>query len=393
MIRISSESSAPLRLLRADGDYTVRFSRRYGFASEASMKSRERLRAAAGAFAPEEAPEFEFLVQDLPSGVQLVAGRGCEIESEDGIRWKIRSDSGVYFADVVAVQDRQPLSLAPEESSSSYTKIFVALVLLAVLPFFVREWATQQEEVQTQKTEEVAPVILRAEKPPEPPRPQPPAQTAIDPKMKARKAVSQQLGFLGVLGKKDLKKVMGGLPTEAKQVTAGAGPGGDAGSGGEMLAGMGRGLHKTTVGNSGVSGLGGIGKHGAGGGAGGYGDTAFGGAGGKSLSLPLSREAVMEEGLDRNQIQATIMRYLSQVRACYEEGLNRNPALIGQVTMGFEVGGQGQVNFANVQRSSLGDRPVESCISAKMLGWKFPQPRGGKSVKVSYPFMLRPIRS
>ena len=88
-----------------------------------------------------------------------------------------------------------------------------------------------------------------------------------------------------------------------------------------------------------------------------------------------------------------ILRYLSQVRACYEEGLKRNQALLGQVTMAFVVGGQGQVNSANVQRSSLNDRPVEDCIQMKMLSWKFPQPRGGKPVPVSYPFMLRPVKS
>jgi hypothetical protein len=393
LIRISSESNNPIRLLNGDGGYKVRFHKRYGFASDASYKSREKLRLASGTFAPEDKEEFSFKVERTGDRLKLVAVEGCEVEAVDSLKWRIRSEFGLYFVDEVAVQDRAPIQLAPEKGSNAYTKIFVALVLLAVLPFFIREWSNQKEIETAQKTEEIAPVVLRPEKPVPPPRVEPPVQTAIDPKMKMRKAVSQQLGFLGVLGKKDLKKVMGGLPTEAKQVTAGAGPGGDAGSGGEMLAGMGRGLHKTTVGNSGVAGLGGIGTHGAGGGEGGYGDTAFGGAGGKSLSLPLSREAVMEEGLDRNQIQATIMRYLSQVRACYEEGLNRNPALIGQVTMGFEVGGAGQVNYSNVQRSSLGDKPVESCIATKMLGWKFPQPRGGKSVKVSYPFMLRPIRS
>lgn len=380
-------------MFRAEGEYNVRFTKRFGFASERSQAVREKLRLASGTFTPNDDTVFEFQISKEQGRLKLAAVDGCQVSAIDQVRWQVSTDRGIFFVDELESQERKPLTLAPEPQNRTYTKILVGLVLLALIPFFIAQWTVQQEEVAVKQTEEIAPVVLRPEQPVPPPPKQQPAQTAIDPKMKARKAVSQQLGFLGVLGKKDLKKITGGLPTEAKQVTAGAGPGGDAGSGGEMLAGMGRGLHKTTVGNSGVAGLGGIGKHGAGGGEGGYGDTAFGGAGGKSLSLPLSREAVMEEGLDRSQIQATIMRYLSQVRACYEEGLNRNPALIGQVTMGFEVGGAGQVNYSNVQRSSLGDKPVESCIAAKMLNWKFPQPRGGRTVKVSYPFMLRPIRS
>ena len=155
-----------------------------------------------------------------------------------------------------------------------------------------------------------------------------------------------------------------------------------------------RGLHQTTLGNTGLSGLGGVGTKGAGGGMGGYGDTAFGGVGSGTLSaIALAKDAKIDEGLDKSQIQATIMRYLSQVRACYEEGLKRNQALIGQVTMNFEVNGGGNLNFARVQRSSLNDRPVEDCISQKMMNWKFPQPRGGVNVKVSYPFMLRPVKA
>ncbi len=210
----------------------------------------------------------------------------------------------------------------------------------------------------------------------------------------AKRAISQNLGFLGLLGKKDLKKAVGGVPTKLNDVSPGAGPGGKEGSGGELLVGLGEGLKRTTVGNTGVAGLGGIGTRGAGGGAGGYGNSAIGSGEGKALStVPLSQELVLEGGLDRSVVQATIAKYLSQVRACYEAGLQRNPGLGGQVTMNFEIGGGGDLNFANVERTSLNDKDVEGCISQRMMGWKFPKPRGGVNVKVSYPFVLRSIRS
>jgi hypothetical protein len=181
------------------------------------------------------------------------------------------------------------------------------------------------------------------------------------------------------------------MPIALKDVSAGAGAGGKEGSGGETLVGLGAGVKRTTVGNSGVAGLGGIGTKGRGGGAGGYGDMMVGSGEGKGLtSLALSQDVTLEGGLDRSVIQATIAKYLSQVRACYESGLRKNAGLMGQVSMAFEINGQGDLNYSKVARSSLGNPEVEACISSKMLNWKFPKPTGGVNVKVAYPFMLRP---
>src|SRR5690606_25468591 len=101
---------------------------------------------------------------------------------------------------------------------------------------------------------------------------------------KAHRAVQRNLGFLGMVGSKDMKKVVGGVPQKLEKATAGAGAGGDAGSGGELLTGLGKGLKKTTVGNTGVQGLGGVGTKGAGGGAGGYGNTMVASGSGKGIS-------------------------------------------------------------------------------------------------------------
>lgn len=205
-----------------------------------------------------------------------------------------------------------------------------------------------------------------------------------------KRAIQQNLGFLGLLGNKNITKAIGGANT-LKDSSAGAGAGKE-GSGGEYLTGLGRGVKHATVGNSGVAGLGGIGTKGAGGGAGGYGNSKIGSGEGSSLSkVALSNDLMLEGGLDKAVIQATIAKYLSQVRACYESGLQSNPALQGQVNMAFNITGNGDVSVANVAKSTLGHSGVESCISTKMLNWKFPKPVGGVNVKVNYPFVLRPV--
>ncbi|NDD91677.1 hypothetical protein EBZ37_06295, partial [bacterium] len=180
--------------------------------------------------------------------------------------------------------------------------------------------------------------------------------------------------------------------TTALNASAGAGAGGNQGSGGELLVGLGQGVKRTSVGNSGVSGLGGVGTKGAGGGNGGYGNSMVGSGEGRALSaMAVSNDLVLEGGLDRAVIQATIAKYLSQVRACYEQGLAQSPGINGTVTMNFQVGPSGVLDFSKVGKSTLGHPPVENCIAQRMMGWKFPKPLGGVAVKVSYPFLLRPV--
>ena len=102
---------------------------------------------------------------------------------------------------------------------------------------------------------------------------------------------------------------------------------------------------------------------------------------------------VLDGGLDKYVVQATIAKYLNQVRACYEAGLQKNPGLEGVVTVNFEVAGSGAVNYSRVHRSTLGHPGVEKCITRKMMNWVFPKPRGGVKVPITYPFGLRPRKS
>lgn len=219
------------------------------------------------------------------------------------------------------------------------------------------------------------------------------AQTSEVAKAIAKKSDSMKnLGFLALIGDKNLKKNVHGAPTKLIKASAGVGAG-EQGSGGEMLLGLGEGLKKTTVGNSGVAGLGGIGTKGAGGGKGGYGNSLVASGNGKGLQeLSITNsDMVLDGGLSKYAINATIAKYLNQVRRCYEDELKLYPALEGLVNVDFEVGPSGKLNFARTGKSTLDNKNVENCINTRMMSWEFPRPKGGVNVKVSYPFMLRPV--
>ena len=45
---------------------------------------------------------------------------------------------------------------------------------------------------------------------------------------------------------------------------------------------------------------------------------------------------------------------------------------------------------AHTQETTLRDRTVESCVASKIRTWRFPIPKGGGEVFVTYPFIFTP---
>jgi hypothetical protein len=102
-------------------------------------------------------------------------------------------------------------------------------------------------------------------------------------------------------------------------------------------------------------------------------------------------DAIVQGGLDKDQINAVILRNMGQITYCYEQGLQKQPSLAGRVAIRFQIGGRGRVDLAGVSHSSVHSAQVESCIVGKLKNWVFPKPQGGVSVAVTYPFNLRRV--
>lgn len=203
---------------------------------------------------------------------------------------------------------------------------------------------------------------------------------------------SRSSGVLGVLGSLSKSKQRGGLNLNQAATSPGVGRGGREGSGGVQTSVYAKGLFAAPLGTGGnVRGGGGYGTKGKGGGQAGYGKIQLVGQGGHSYFQPVESEAFVEGGLDRNEISAVIQRHLSEVRFCYEQGLQNKPKLSGRVAIRFLIGAKGAVTLAQVDQSSLGHARVEGCIRDRLKTWNFPRPEGGVTVKVTYPFILRRV--
>ena len=407
MISIAKANGSFIKTFPVTGERTFGFHRLFGLVSEEACDSRLRNRKAHGLSTRRGEWLFRFKVTPTGSGLTVAPVDGCTAVAAAAGTWTLKSALGEFTLGPSAESAVEVYADAQAPAKSNRWFLLFALLFFIVSAVI---WVLSPAKTLEEPAPIPEPVTVNVVKPTNSVRIPAPAITSPHPELAnkskddgGKRAVAQNLGFLGLLGKKELNKAVGGVPSGLQNVSPGAGLEGDKGSGGEMLVGLGQGVKRTTVGNTGVAGLGGVGGgKGPGGGAGGYGDTLAGsgtGAGvgqgnGRSLtSLPLSQDIELEGGLDKAVIAATIAKYLSQVRACYEQGLRRNRAMAGQVTMAFEIGGNGKLNFAKPAKSSLGDAEVPECIATRMMGWDFPKPIGGVNVKVSYPFLLRPVNN
>ncbi len=396
MIAIQSENGELIKVLKNVLDGEFGFHRSFGIISKERASKRVDARKRQYYDFTNDEWLCSFKIDKSEQALKISALSGCVVTQVDA-GWKLKTPMGVFNISEVLNAHISPLLVDHPDKNKwlnhLMTTIFLATFL--IIPFIYFMGYEKPEVIVEEKIlEPITVKILKEVKTVKIEQVFNPATTtAKNTKVISKAAAQRDLGFLGMVGSKELSKVVGGVPQQLKAVTAGAGAGGDAGSGGEVLTGLGKGLKKTTVGNSGLQGLGGIGTKGAGGGAGGYGNTLVASGNGKGISaIAVSNsDMVLEGGISRYAINATIAKYLNQVRRCYEAELKNRPEIAGLVEMSFEINASGRLNFAKVSKTTLESPPVESCISTKMMDWQFPQPKGGVNVPVKYPFMLRPV--
>lgn len=89
-------------------------------------------------------------------------------------------------------------------------------------------------------------------------------------------------------------------------------------------------------------------------------------------------------------IQRIVRANFGRFRACYNDGLQRNPGLTGRVSVRFVIGRDGAVSTASDGGSDLPDAAVRACVVRAFYGLSFPQPEGG-IVTVTYPIHFSTI--
>jgi hypothetical protein len=134
-----------------------------------------------------------------------------------------------------------------------------------------------------------------------------------------------------------------------------------------------------------------IGTNGIGGGLANYGDGK-GGLRGKEdgdIGLGPGKPQVVGQ-IDPELIRKVVHEHRAQIRTCYETQLTTRPNLAGKLVSAWTIDQSGVVTEAHTQESTLRDHNVETCVAAKIKTWRFPIPKGGGEVFVTYPFIFTP---
>jgi len=403
MIAIQSENGELVKVLKNVLEGEFGFHKSFGIISKDQANQRVETRKRQFYDYTNDQWLCSFQIKTENKALKIAALNDCEVK-ESNVGWELKTPMGVFNISDVLNGKISPLLEDHADknkwlNSALMTVLLLIFFLIPLIAFIQYKPVVISDETKIEEI--IEPITVQVPKEVHTVKIEQTFNPSLTPNLVgkaavSRRAVQRNLGFLGMLGSTDVKAAVGGVPQHLKIATAGAGPGGTGGSGGETLTGLGKGLRKTTVGNTGVQGLGGIGtKGGAGGGLGGYGNTlvASGEGAGKGISaIAVSNsDMVLEGGVSKYAINATIAKYLNQVRRCYESELKNHPDLQGLVEMSFEINATGKLNFSKVNKTTLNNSIVETCISSKMMDWQFPQPKGGVNVPVKYPFMLRPV--
>jgi hypothetical protein len=138
-----------------------------------------------------------------------------------------------------------------------------------------------------------------------------------------------------------------------------------------------------------AAGLGGLGTRGSGLGASGYGRGSgfYGKKGGGSPGVGAG-DPIILGALDKSLIDRVVKSHLAQIRYCYQRELAKNPKLFGKIVVKFVIAKDGTVSSATTKSSTMNNPIVERCVNSRFMRMRFPKPKGGGIVIVSYPFVF-----
>jgi len=112
---------------------------------------------------------------------------------------------------------------------------------------------------------------------------------------------------------------------------------------------------------------------------------------GRALVSLRLEDASVQEGLTKDEVGEVIHRHAAEIRYCYEAAMLRRPDLEGKLAIAFTIGNIGSVLSSRVLQSSMDDPRLGDCVLAKLASWKFPKPKGGIEVPVTYPFVFKSL--
>jgi hypothetical protein len=119
--------------------------------------------------------------------------------------------------------------------------------------------------------------------------------------------------------------------------------------------------------------------------------AAKGAKGEKPPKGPVVRYGAANTGgaIEPAAVEAAVRGALGALGACYDEGLTRNPTLVGRVAARLVVTARGEVTRVTNASSDLPDSATIVCVLDALGGLTFPKPAGG-ALAFEQPFAFTP---
>ncbi|MCC7386084.1 MAG: AgmX/PglI C-terminal domain-containing protein [Deltaproteobacteria bacterium] len=101
--------------------------------------------------------------------------------------------------------------------------------------------------------------------------------------------------------------------------------------------------------------------------------------------------AQVKGGLSHAEIAQVMNRNRPRFKFCYERELAANPHLSGKIAVRFTIAPDGTIAVADIAESTVDEPRVEACVLKTTRSLRFPSPRGGGIVMVTYPFLFSTV--
>ena len=234
MIAIQSENGELIKVLKNVLDGEFGFHRSFGIISKERAVKRVDARKRQYYDYTNDEWLCSFNIDKTGQSLKISALSDCEVTALDS-GWKLKTSMGVFNISEILNASISPLLVDHPDKNKwlnhLMTTIFLATFLLIPIIYFMGSRKVEGpveekilEPINVKILKEIKTVKIEQVFNP---------TTAPTQKMKmtnSKVAVHRNLGFLGMVGSKELNKVVGGAPQQLKAATAGAGAGGNAGS-------------------------------------------------------------------------------------------------------------------------------------------------------------------
>jgi outer membrane biosynthesis protein TonB len=362
---------------------------------------------------PQGAADFGALV----SQGMARQGKTCAVPVNEDQRGKVVLGDVTLLWQFVSPRAEVPPPALPKEARGAHFKsmdrLFVTVLAVSFLVHSGAYAALATTDVPQEVTLEEIPdryaKVLLPERLPQPPRkpeerkPEAVAEQKAEkkepekrrdaPEPSAQRRAERAAAVAKAVQSKGILKVLGAL-----------GPGTGAGAVADVF-GTGGGLGDVATALSGAGGVavasdpraGGGRKGGGAGGAASIGDLATSGGGKVGLgaksevrvtgSVAAEEAEVDSSDIDPAKLAAFVKARMGLIKACYENGLKRNPNLKGKIAIRFTILETGGIADVAAAQNTIGQPEVAACIMSTVRSWRTPfRPAG--PVTVEYPFVF-----